>query len=169
MCQNVDCRKYIVFVYESNQNFNQAIPSGNTIPLKLVHHYPTKEGTTHESIPLNIADSYKEGVRCMNVNAHKGATLLFRRALQEICEDKGAKQDKKLNEQIDEIIPPDLSEMAHEVRNWGNIGGHTDDIIKDVKPDDSKQMKELLDMMFQYLYIMPWKVQQSRDKRSGNS
>ena len=166
-CQNEDCEKLIMFVYERKKTSTRILSAGAKVPVKLVHHYPTSEVSLHQSIPPNVAESYAEGVRCMGVSGNKAAVLMFRRALQEICEDKGADSNKKLNEQIDEIIPNDLSDLSHEIRKWGNIGGHPDDLIKDVQPDDSKEMKELIDRMFDFLYVMPWKVQQSRAKRQG--
>ena len=164
-CQNVECQKYIVFVYESTHNFTEGIRNAVNYDLKLVHHYPTKEGNTHESVDVDVAESYKEGVRDLNIGSYKSAVLMFRRALQQICKHKNTTK-QKLNEQIDEVLLDSIKELAHEIRQWGNIGGHPDDIIDDVDKPDAIEIKDLLDSAFEMIYITPWKINQRRTKRT---
>lgn len=165
-CQNVKCKRYIMFVYKTHEDPRQIIRTSVTIPVDLIHHYPTISATTHDSVPPNIADSYKEGVNCLNSDCNKSAVLMFRRALQQICKNLNTTQ-RNLDDQINEVLPERLSEVAHEIRNWGNIGAHPDDLIDSVDREDATQMKELLELIFLDIYETPWKIQKSRDKRNS--
>ncbi len=157
-CQNQSCKKFMVFVYDT-----QGMGSQSATYTK-IFHYPTSLITVDQSVPADIANSYIQGVDCLNVNAPIGSITCFRRALQQVCKEKGAKK-QDLNEQIDEILPTYLREQAHEIRLWGNIGAHPDKLIKDVKKEDAEEIKDLLDSIFEALYITPNKVQQRRNKR----
>jgi len=159
-CMNVNCKKETIFVYEG-----ASVPMSVTdIPVKLIHQFPTKEGTTHESIPDDIAESYKQGVRCLNANAPIGAVTCFRRSLQQICKNKNTTK-KDLNDQIDEVIPVPLKDIAHEIRLWGNFGAHPDDFIKNVTKDDAEEIKDFIDSIFETVYITPHRVQERKNKR----
>lgn len=61
-----------------------------------------------------------------------------------------------------------MKDAAHEIRLWGNFGAHPDEIIQIVQEEDSIQMKELLDLIFQDIYIMPFKINEAKQKRQGN-
>lgn len=165
-CLNEECHRDSIFVYETNEPVGRINPQ--TSQVKLIYHYPMAKIQTHQAIPSNISDSYKEGVIDLNTNSHKSAVLMFRRALQEICKNKNADPNKKLNEQIDSVLNAELVQVAHEIRLWGNISAHPDDIIQSVQPNDAIQIKEFLEMVFEYTYILPWKIQQSQAKRSGS-
>jgi len=121
----------------------------------------------HESIDENAKNSYLEGIQCMDVGANHAAVLMFRRALQDVCIEQNTTEDK-LNNQIDEVFPDRMKDAAHEIRLWGNFGAHPDKIIQIVQEEDSIQMKELLDLIFQDIYIMPFKINEAKQKRQGN-
>ena len=163
-CVNPDCGKGTVFVYEFASK--RALVSGAAIPLKMLHQYPTLEGTTHESIPPDVADSYKQGIRCRNANAPIGAVTCFRRSIQDVCKNKNTTK-KDLKDQINEVLPDNVKEIAHEIRLWGNLGAHPDEIIKDVTNDDADELKDLLDSIFDAVYITPFKIEERRNKRKG--
>lgn len=159
-CMNVKCKKDTVFVYEGPTG---GIPASD-VSVKLIHQFPTKEGTTHESIPDDIAESYKQGTRCINANAPIGAVTCFRRSLQQICKNKNTTKNK-LDDQIDEVMPDSLKDVAHEIRLWGNFGAHPDDFITDVTKDDAEEIKDFIDSVFETVYITPHRVQERKNKR----
>jgi hypothetical protein len=86
--------------------------------------------------------------------------------------DKDAK-DGTLVQQIDNlynqrIITEDIKELAHEIRIWGNVGAHPrDDELESIDAADVKDTKELLEALFDYIYVMPHKVKLSRSRRQN--
>lgn len=131
----------------------------------LVFSYPIHVDDLHKSIPSKIKQAYIEAKTCMMFNTPNASSAMFRRTLQIICKNKGAKK-KWLKYQIDEVIPPELKEDANEIKNLGNIGAHPDDIIPDLKMDDVKLMKEFTDKLLYSLYEYPDKIKSSK-KKSG--
>lgn len=158
-CQNKSCGKYMIFIYDV-----KGWGTSNVTYVKFFH-YPTISTSVHISIPTDIKDSYIQGMNCLNVASPIGAVTCFRRALQQICKEKGAQQTT-LNTQIDEILPDYLQEQAHEIRLWGNLGAHPDELVKDVQSHDAEEIKDLLDSIFDALYITPYKVKERREKRN---
>jgi len=165
-CMNEECRRYIIFVYKRDPDGPQALISGASIPVILVHHYPTISPNMHKSIDKNAKNSYLEGIQCMDIAANHAAVLMFRRALQDVCiEQKTTKN--KLDQQIDEVLSERIKDFAHEIRLWGNIGAHPDEIVKIVQAEDAGQMKDLLDLVFLDVYITPSKFEDAKNKRKG--
>jgi len=165
-CMNQGCERYVFFVYEGDTGY-VSIPGNQNISVNLIHQFPTKEGTTHQSIPQDIAESYKQGVRCFHANAPIGAVTCFRRALQQICKDQDTTKEK-LNDQIDEVIPDPLKDIAHEIRSWGNFGAHPDLLITDVTNGDAEEMKDFIDSVFDTMYVTPHRVQERKNRRQSN-
>ena len=81
--------------------------------------YPIHIPKTHKDVPEKARKSHEEGIICLNVNANNAAVTMFRRSLQKICVDKGAKEDEYLVEQI-KILPKDLEKHATELCKWLN-------------------------------------------------
>lgn len=112
-----------------------------------------------DRIPEHIREDFNEANLCFSVEANRAAAVMARRSLQNICLDKSADKDKKLEQQIDElqemgIITKDLQNWAHEVRHVGNDGAHPG---KDepVKREDAQDITELLTQFCNVLYIAP--------------
>lgn len=156
-CNN--CHQIIYFVTKNE------LTGSNTYEEKLVFHYPTAKAKTHESVPKDIADIYKQGVNCLNVGSSIGAITCFRRALQQLCIDKGATQGKQLHEQLDEVLTARVKDTAHEIKQWGNLGAHPDELIKDVKNEDAVETKKFMELVFDDVYVVPWRIKESKKKR----
>ncbi len=131
-------------------------------------YYPKHSYIAHTAVPKEIAKDFIESNRCYDNQAYNASVAMSRRAIQKICKSRGATK-KKLDEQIDEVIPPDLKNFAHEIRLWGNLGAHPDDVIEDVSKDDAREMIDFVEHLFEYLYTMPFKQKESLDRRSRKS
>ena len=138
------------------------IPDG--IPkLKLKFVYPFHIPKVHKDAPEKARKAYEEGVICLNVNANNAAVTMFRKALQIVCIDKGAKTNENLVNQI-KILPKDLEQHATELREWGNIGAH-DKNIENAELEDAKMMKKFLETVFSRLYEESAELEESKKKR----
>lgn len=163
------CGKLFLYIYKED------IPEGETFPtsrvaggiekVTLVSVYPLIQKDIHESIPSEIRKSYIEGITCFNAGCPNAAVAMNRKSLQQICIQQGADKDKDLWEQIDQVIKDDLREEALEIRKWGNLGVHPDEIIKDVSLDDAKSIQEFVEHVCFQIYEYPSRLAKSKEKR----
>lgn len=112
-----------------------------------------------DRIPAFIKEDFTEANLCFSIGAYRAAAVMARRSMQNICIDKGADKDKKLEKQIDElqengVITIDLQKWAHEVRHVGNDGAHPGN-NEPVKREDAQDIIELLTQFCNVLYIAP--------------
>jgi len=149
------CGNVVYFVIENNQ---------------VKDYYPKRTPQTDESIPTEIADDYKEAVKCFDVGAFKASVVMSRRAIQSSALEKNIKKGK-LRDQIDELhtrkfIPASVKEWAHEIRLTGNIGAHPDeDLLQDVTKEDAEELIGFLEEYLNYVYVMSAKVKAQRERR----
>jgi hypothetical protein len=134
--------------------------------------YPPSIPKVDQSVPQKIASDYVSAVNCMAIGENKPAVSMFRRVLQQLLIDKGASHKARIVDQIDDlatknVIDPALKEWAHEIRLWGNMGAHPDsDGLDEISTEEVVEVRNFLDRMFEYLYIMPAKLHASRLARS---
>lgn len=112
-----------------------------------------------EKIPENIRQDFTEAYLCFSVGAYRACAVMARRALQNLCIEKGAKKDAKLEQQIDflqskGIITVELQNWAHEVRMVGNDGAHPNQ-HELVGESDARDILDLLKQFCQVMYIAP--------------
>lgn len=147
-------------------------PGGAQTPDKELISYPTNVPKVDEIIPEKIAVDFKGGINCLSINEYKAAAAMFRRSLQQVMIDKNA-SGSDLFAQIDDlekrqIITSQVKNWAHEIRLWGNHGAHpSKDGLDELKREDMEEVKEFLESLFDYIYIMPAKVQTSIANRAA--
>jgi hypothetical protein len=136
-----------------------------------LRHYPIGKPNDNVApeIPENIANDFKEALRCRFVDAYNATVEMCRRAVQANCFDLGAPKDK-LVKQIDWLaakgtITTPLKEMAHRIRLGGNLGAHP--------PEDPNDASEITinnlyadavlvftHNFFQHVYVLPERLNQ---------
>lgn len=118
-----------------------------------------------DSIPSPIRDDLQEAYKCISVQAWRASVTMARRALQNICLEKGApitrtvkakggkskeiKNDliNQINWLYDErIITKDLKDWAHEIRVVGNMGAHPGE-AEDTEPVSSQDADDILNLV----------------------
>lgn len=143
--------------------FQRKMPDGS------FDRYPKKTIKAHKSIPEEVARDYKEAVRCHDVTAPRAAVAMFRRALQSSAIERGVRKGD-LFEQINElesrqIITRQLSEWAHTIRAFGNIGAHPDeDGLQDVTSEDADEITRFMEKYLDYVYVMPYELARTRER-----
>jgi len=165
------CEKKFVYVYEDDIPKGIKFPTSRvsgTTKVRLVTVFPKFFESKIRGVPKNAVKSYQEGLRCLSINSPNGAVAMFRKCLQQICVEQGAKKGQRLVDQV-KILPQDIRPSATELKQWGNLGAHEDDkgIILDVKMVDAILAKEFLDRVFYRIYEYPLKIKKSQMKRSG--
>lgn len=133
--------------------------------------YPrSKPQPSDERIPEEIKYSLDEAKRCFTVEAYCATTVMSRRALQICCVERGANEDKRLVEQIDEllemgIITKDIKDIAHTVRWIGNDGAHLNP--NEVTREDAEEILKLTEQIFYIVYIAPAMAKERMKKRES--
>lgn len=122
-------------------------------------------GVLHESIPKLIADCYTEAVKIKHL-APNAFAVQIRRALEAICEDRGAKE-RTLHDRLQHLaqqgeIPPILAEMTKVLRLLGNIGAHATD--QSIQPGYVGAIDDFFRAIVEYVYVAPSKLTEFRDR-----
>lgn len=131
--------------------------------------YP-KTGELHGAVPEQIAYVYKEAHRIKEI-APNAFAVQIRRALEALCEDRGARSGnlqervKKLAENGD--IPPVLAEASDALRLLGNIGAHG--IGESVHPLLAHAVDEFFRAIVEYVYVAPSKLQDFKNEMNRYS
>ena len=128
----------------------------------------TLPSPTDERIQEDVRNDLVEAKLCFSVNAFKACSVMARRAIQQICLDKGATKGKDLWEQINElasngVITKDLKEWADTVRWIGNDGAHINSIS--VAFEDAEDILTLAEQFAQILYVTPSIAKEQKKKR----
>jgi hypothetical protein len=123
------------------------------------------------AIPLEIADAYGEGIRCMWANAPNGAATMFRRTLEGIVKKKGSDDAQAaatknlaagLRVMADEgVLDKSLAEWAKEIRIVANSGAHFD-LADEVSHEEAEKLSRLIRAVLHYLYEMPALISRTR-------
>lgn len=139
---------------------------GENLFVKAFLVWPEKR-TLHHSVPDPVRSCYEEAdrVRHFAPNAFAGQ---IRRALEAICIDRGITEGT-LQDRLQELanlgeIPPVLAEMAHVLRDQGNIGAHAKS--NSVKPGHVHDIEDFFRVIVEYMYVAPSKLKAFRDQLS---
>ncbi len=162
----------------------RAIPSGS-----IVRTYPTSlPRAVDDSVPAPIKKDLEESLLCVSVGAFRAAATMARRAVQNICLERGAPATREVKDgektkslkndlarQIDwlheqRIITTELKDWAHEVRVVGNAGAHPGDAEDkvEVTEEDAQNVIELAEALCSTLYIKP-KLYRDRHAKPAES
>lgn len=92
--------------------------------------------------------------------------LALRRVLEAICSYKGAQGGnlyQKLKYLVDtKSLPEQFAELAHYLREIGNVGAHVGDI--EILESDVEAATDFIEAILEYLYIAPAKLKRVTDE-----
>lgn len=135
-------------------------------------HYPMgmPDENLDESIPSDVAEDFREAIRCQAVKAFRACVVMCRRALEASVRAKRA-SGRNLVEQIDDlatkqIITAPLKEFAHEIRLTGNAAAHSDG-LDNIKEDDAEAIMEFAREYLNHVYVMPARLQARRPQKQA--
>jgi hypothetical protein len=119
----------------------------------------------HTSVPADVRDVYDEAAR-VKAQAPRAFAILIRRALEDICDDRGvtegtlAQRIRKLSERGD--IPPVLSEVTDVLRVLGNSAAHGS--MQAVTVPTTWAIDDFFRAVVEYVYVAPSKLQEFKEK-----
>lgn len=167
---NIPCAYYVA-VCETCNEILLYYAFINVVEDKDFHHaeliWPDP-GVLHQSVPKAIAECYIEAARIKNL-APNAFAVQIRRALEALCDDRGAKKgilQLRLQDLVSRgEIPPVLAEMTNMLRLLGNIGAHAAD--QSVKPGHVLAIDDFFHVITEYVYVAPSKLKEFRDRHKG--
>jgi hypothetical protein len=123
-------------------------------------------------VPAQFAIDYSEACLVLDDSA-KASAALSRRCLQNIIHDQLGIKKRDLNIEIQEVIdnklfPSDILDSIDAIRNIGNFAAHpikssSSGEIVEVEPNEADWNLDVLEMMFDYLFVRPALIQKKRD------
>jgi hypothetical protein len=126
-----------------------------------------------EEVPVKYAKDYREAAAILSISP-KASAAMSRRLLQTLLRDECKVKISDLAKEIQEFIerpgiPSYLVDAIDAVRNVGNFAAHplkntnTGEII-DVENGEAEWLLEVLEAMFDYLFVQPQKLKKRKDK-----
>jgi len=156
------CKQFILVV-------GNRISLSQQFALEAVYPLEKPNDQVDESVPSNIREDFREGLRCRWAGAHRATLVMCRRAIQSSCLELKA-QGERLTDQIDDLaargkITQALQEMAHEVRLAGSEGAHPDRAgLSDATQKDADDIIAFTREYLQHVYVMPAQLEARRAK-----
>lgn len=167
----VPCNKLVFETFRFKQN--EYSRDENLASAGWEDKFPTAEIALTQkfegSVPNDVLADFKEGVVCLHHKCNKAAVSMFRRSLQSALLERGADAKSDLIDQIKSatFLTDDIKDWAHNIRIFGNWGAHPqDDNLKDVDNKLAEETKSFLEEFFNYVYLMPARVANARQKNA---
>ena len=96
--------------------------------------------------------------------------LMARSALQVALREQGA-SGKRLKDEVADLVgkgvlPPIMQEWSDEVRELGNDAAHPAPSQAPTEPQDARDVVEFMDLLFQFLYDLPDRIEKYRERRA---
>jgi hypothetical protein len=158
------CQKIIIYLI----NFTKGSVR-QQIDKKLI--FPT--GINRNPVPKEVPEKYSNDFieACLVfTDCPKASAALSRRCLQNIIREELKITKKDMNSEIVEVIknklfPSDILESIDAIRNIGNFAAHpiksqSSGEIVEVEPNEAEWNLDVLEMIFDYLFVRPALVKQ---------
>ncbi len=115
----------------------------------------------HRAVPERIRAAYEEASRIREI-APNAFAVQIRRALEALCEDRGAK-GRNLSARIEDLskkgeLPSALVQITDVMRLVGNIGAHG--VGESVHPLQVYAIDDFFKVVVEYVYVAPAKLQE---------
>ena len=156
-------------------HYSKAGPSnhqGSLISSILIRPKTVNKAPIPKEVPEQFASDYKEACLVF-ADSPKASAALSRRCLQNIIHDVLKINKKDLFQEIQEIIDnkllaSDLLDNLDSIRHVGNFAAHpiksksTGEIVE-VEPAEAEWNLDVLEMLFEYLFVRPALVKRKKD------
>ena len=138
-----------------------------------VQPWPQKLERYPEHWPEAVGRYWLQAKRNLKDENWDAAALMARSALQIALREHDAK-GKNLYQEIDDlsnkrVLPPIMQEWSHNVRELGNDSAHPKPEQKATNPIDAKDIVQFLDFLLEYLYTLPKRISDYRERDNNGS
>ena len=116
-------------------------------------------------LPKDIKYAYESALKTKHIDTAI-CLIALRRTLEMICNDKGA-TGRNLTMKIEDlstkgILPKELEDASKITKNFGNRGAHGANIT--IAQKELKELIEFIEYILEYLYILPNKIKELKEK-----
>jgi hypothetical protein len=168
------CKRLIFELVNYKSKANPGIPRDIIISV-ISRHFVRPKGIIRSPLPIEVpkefAEDYNEA--CLVIyDSPKASAALSRRCLQKIIREKLGIKKKDLYSEIQEVIdngmlPTDILQSIDAVRGIGNFAAHpiksqSSGEIIDVEPHEAEWNLDVLEMIFDYLFVRPTTIQKKK-------
>jgi Domain of unknown function (DUF4145) len=130
--------------------------------------WPRSSRQAPPDVPTDLARDYREASEVLD-RSPRASAALSRRCLQHVLVDHLNVAGGDLNAQIDAVtgtgkLPSQVEDALHALRIIGNFAAHpvkaktTGDIV-DVEPDEAEWTLEVLEQLFDHVFVAPARAQ----------
>jgi hypothetical protein len=156
-----NCASFVQVFWSASRDLHdyRVVPWPLTIE-RYPDHWPEAVGRYWLQAKKNLRDENWEA-----------AALMARSSLQIALRDHDAKGGN-LKKEIDDlaekgILPPLMKDWAHNVRELGNDSAHPAPDQAPTCPSDAKDIVRFMDFLFEYLYTLPKKIKDYRERNKS--
>ena len=158
-----NCKGYVMVLWSAGEHsFSGGLHSYEVLP------WPLKLEKFPEHWPESIGRYWLQAKRNIRDENWDAAAVMARSALQLALRDHKA-AGRNLKQEIDDlaakgVLPPIMKEWSDQVRDLGNDSAHPDPAQGPTNPHDARDIVRFLDFLLEYLYTLPYRIQQYRDR-----
>jgi hypothetical protein len=158
-----NCKGYVMVLWSASEHrFGGGLHDYRVLPWLLKYEkYP-------EYWPDAIGRYWLQAKRNIRDENWDAAAVMARSALQIALRNCGAK-GKNLKQEINNlaakgILPPIMKDWSDHVRELGNESAHPDSKQDPTNPQDARDIIRFLDFLLEYLYSLPRRIRQYRER-----
>jgi hypothetical protein len=156
-----NCKGYVMALWSASEY------SGGLYGYKVLP-WPLKLEIYPEQWPEPIGRYWLQSKRNIHDENWDAAVVMARSSLQNALRDQHA-EGKNLKQEINDlaekgILPPIMRDWSNCVRELGNESAHPEPSQGQVKPQDAIDIVNFLDFLLEYLYTLPFRIKQYRDR-----
>lgn len=160
-----NCKGYVMVLWSASEHgYGTGLHGYEVLPWPLkLERYP-------EHWPEAIGRYWLQAKRNIRDENWDAAAVMARSALQIALRDQKA-EGRNLKQEIDHlsgkaVLPPIMKDWSDNVRELGNESAHPKPDQGPTNPEDARDIVIFLDFLLEYLYSLPHRIQQYRDRAS---
>ena len=158
------CAGYVMVLWSTSSFGGAGLHDFRTLPWLL------RRESVPEHWPASVGRFWLQAHRCCADENWDAAAVMARSAVQAAMRNQNA-QGGNLYAEINDlaargVLPPHMTEWAHELRVLGNESAHPRADGDQPARSDVRDVVEFLDFLFQYLYNLPHEIDEYRKRRA---
>ena len=158
-----NCAGYVMVLWSASEyGHGRGLHNYEVLP------WPLKFEQYPEHWPEAVGRYWLQAKRNIRDENWDAAAVMARSALQIALRDHNA-EGRNLKQEIDSlaekgILPPIMKEWSDHVRELGNESAHPNPNQGPTHPQDARDIVRFLDFLLEYLYTLPHRIQQYRER-----
>lgn len=153
-----NCKGYVMVLWSASTG-GRGLHAFEVLP------WPLKLEKHPDHWPKTVGRHWLEARRNQGSENWESTSVTARSALQAALRDKGAK-GRTFHLVAKGELPPLMNDWATEVRVLGNEAAHPQPDQEPTDPDDARDVVKFLDFLLEYLYNLPERIREFRERKA---